>query len=68
MPTYVFRLHDGAAVSPRTENVEADDDQEAHALAELRLMLTAAFTHVEVERDGVELLRLHRDSQAPHPT
>ncbi len=66
MPTYVFHLHDGAAVSPRTETVEAHDDQEARGLAELRLMLSSDFTHVEVERDGAELLRLHRDSQSPH--
>jgi hypothetical protein len=65
MPTYIFHLHDGPAVAPRTESVEAHDDQEARSLAELRLTLSSAFTHVEVERDGVELERLHRDSKDP---
>jgi len=45
--------------------VEASDDQEARSLAELRLTLSSAFKHVEVERDGVELVRLHRDSEQP---
>lgn len=65
MPTYVFHLHDGPAVDPRTESVEARDDEEARALAELRLTLSSGFTHVEIERGGVELCRLHRDSQQP---
>jgi hypothetical protein len=45
--------------------VEASDDQEARSLAELRLTLSSAFKHVEVERDGVELVRLHRDREQP---
>lgn len=65
MPTYVFHLHDGPDTPPRRETVEASDDQEARALAELRLTLSAAFKHIEVERDGVELTRLHRDSERP---
>ncbi|CAN5253063.1 hypothetical protein BH10PSE1_BH10PSE1_22630 [soil metagenome] len=63
MPTYVFHLHDGPDVDPRTERVEASDDEEARALADLRLTLSSAFTHVEVERDGEELFRMQRDSQ-----
>lgn len=65
MPTYVFHLHDGPDVPPRTEQVEAADDEEARTLAELRLTLSSAFKHVEVQRDGVELARLHRDSAVP---
>jgi len=65
MPTYVFHLHDGPEHPPRTETVEAHDDHEARSLAELRLTLSSAFKHVEVEREGVELLRLHRDSEGP---
>ena len=65
MPTYVFHLHDGPGVPPRTESVEARDDHEAQTLAELRLTLSSAFKHVEVQRDGVELARLHRDSGSP---
>jgi len=65
MPTYVFHLHDGPDTAPRTETVEASDDQQARSLAELRLTLSAAFKHVEVEREGVELARLHRDSGQP---
>lgn len=65
MPTYVFHLHDGPDVPPRRETVEANDDQEARSLAELRLTLSSAFKHVEVERDGVELVRLRRDSAQP---
>lgn len=67
MPTYLFHLHDGPETSPRSETVEAADDQEARLLAELRLTLSAAFTHIEVERNGVELARLHRDSGQPRP-
>lgn len=65
MPTYVFHLHDGPDVPSRKETVEANDDQEARSLAELRLTLSSAFKHIEVERDGVELARLHRDSEQP---
>ena len=65
MPTYVFHLHDGPTVAPRTELVDANDDEEARSLAELRLTLSFGFTHLEIERDGVELARLHRDSQGP---
>jgi hypothetical protein len=63
MPTYVFHLHDGPDVEPRTERVEAGDHEEARSLAELRLILSSAFTHVEVEHDGKELFRMQRDSQ-----
>lgn len=65
MTTYVFHLHDGPETPPRTEQVEAHDDSEARSLAELRLTLSSAFTHVEVNRDGLELFRLHRDSVSP---
>ena len=65
MPTHVIHLHDGPAVPPRSEQVEARDDGEARSLAELRLMLSSAFTHVEVDREGSELFRLHRDSGSP---
>jgi len=65
MPTYAFHLHDGPAVPPRVERIDAYDDEEARTLAELRLTLSSGFTHIEVERDGVELFRLHRDSQEP---
>lgn len=65
VPTYVFHLHDGPDVPPRSETLEASDDQEARSLAELRLTLSSAFKHIEVERDGVELARLHRDSGKP---
>lgn len=65
MPTYTFHLHDGPVVPPRTEHVEARDDSEARSLAELRLTLSSAFTHVEIDREGSELFRLHRDSGSP---
>jgi hypothetical protein len=65
MPNYVFHLHDGPEHPPRREVVEAADDTEARALAELRLMLSSAFKHVDVERNDVELFRLHRDSEGP---
>ncbi len=63
MPTFVFRLHDGPEVEPVLETVRALDEQDARHLAELRLMLSRDFTHVEVHRDGQELFRLRRDSQ-----
>ncbi len=65
MPTYVFHLHDGPDVPPQSETLEASDDQEACLLAELRLTLSSAFKHIEIERDGLELARLHRDSCQP---
>jgi hypothetical protein len=65
MPSYTFHLHDGPTVPPRTEHVEAQDDIEARSLADLRLTLSSAFTHIEVDRDGKELFRLHRDSGEP---
>ena len=67
MPTYVFHLHDGPDVPVRTEDVEAVDEAEARDLAGLRLSLSPAFTHVEVQRDGCEIFRLKRDSQEHLP-
>lgn len=63
MRTYIFRLYDGAEVTPILETVVAADDQEAHDLAQLRLMLSHAFTHVDVHQAGREVFRLKRDSQ-----
>lgn len=65
MPTYIFRLHDGPSVTPILETVSAVDDQEARDLAQLRLTLSHAFTHVDVHRAGCEVFRLKRDSQQP---
>ncbi len=65
MPNYVFRLHDGPTVAPTSENVAAADDQEARDLAQLRLTLSSAFTHVDVYHAGREVVRLKRDSQKP---
>lgn len=60
MSNYILHLHDGPGVTPVEEVVEAIDDQEAKSLAELRLMLSHSFTHVEVVKEGVELFRLER--------
>ncbi len=65
MPNYVFRLHDGPTVAPILETVVAADDQEARDLAQLRLTLSSAFTHVDVHHAGREVVRLKRDSQRP---
>ncbi|KQY96564.1 hypothetical protein [Brevundimonas sp. Root1423] len=63
MPTYVFHLHDGPSVPPREESVEATDLEQARDLAEMRLLLSSQFTHIEVLQDGEELLRLKRDGR-----
>lgn len=65
MPTYIFHLHGGHAVSQGAETVEARDDEEACALAELRLTLSSALQNVEVERDGVEIRHLHCEGGHP---
>lgn len=65
MPNYIFRLHDGPTVTPILETVAAADDQEARDLAQLRLTLSSAFTHVDVHYAGREVVRLKRDSQRP---
>jgi hypothetical protein len=63
MPTYVFHLHDGPSVPPQEESVEAADLAQARDLAEMRLLLSNQFTHVEVLQDGEERLRLKRDGR-----
>jgi len=63
MPTYVFHLHDGPAVPPREEAVEATDLAQARDLAEMRLLLSNQFTHIEVLLDGEERVRLKRDGR-----
>lgn len=63
MPTYVFHMHDGASVAPQAEAVEATDIHQARDLAEMRLLLSNQFTHVEVFQEGRELLRLKRDGR-----
>ena len=65
MPAYVFHLHDGASVTPLDETVMAEDLEEAHDLAQLRLLLSARFTHVEVYENGVMRLKLERDGKPP---
>jgi hypothetical protein len=65
MPTYIFRLHDEPSVEPLLETVTAMNDADARDLAQLRLTLSKAFTHVDVHLDGRELFRLKRDSQQP---
>ena len=64
MADYDVHLHDGVGVEPVTETVTASDQVEMRALAEMRLLLSSDFTHVEVFLDGVEQFRLVRDSQA----
>lgn len=63
MPTYVFHLHDGPSVPPREESVEAADLDQARDLAEMRLLLSSQFSHVEVLLDGEERLKLKRDGR-----
>lgn len=63
MPTYVFHLHDGPTVPPREELFEATDLDQARDLAEMRLLLSNQFTHVEVLLDGEEHLRMKRDGR-----
>lgn len=67
MPRYVFHLHDGPTTEPVEEVVEAVDDAEARALADIRLLLSASYTHVRVSRDGQERFRIKRDSQDDLP-
>lgn len=63
MPTYVFHLHDGASVKPREEILDAADLCEARDLAEMRLLFSTRFTHIEVFQDGEEKLQLVRDGR-----
>jgi len=62
MPGYVFHLHDGPTTDPIEERVDADDDAQARALADLRILLSLEYTHIRVSRRGKELYRVKRDS------
>lgn len=64
MPDYRFNLHDGPTVEPKTEMVAARDDVEARAMAEIRLLLSRDFTHVEVFLRDQKRFALARDSAA----
>lgn len=63
MPTYVFHLHDGPSVAPQEESVDATDIDQARDLAEMRLLLSNQFTHVNVLLDGEKKLGLKRDGR-----
>lgn len=63
MPTYVFHLHDGPSVPPQEETVEATDIAQARDFAEMRLLLSNQFTHIEVLQDGEQRLSLKRDGR-----
>lgn len=61
MPAYVFHLYDGPDVTPLDEAVTAVDLEEARDLAQLRLLLSSQFTHIEVFEAGALRLKLERD-------
>ena len=64
MPDYRIYLHDGPDIPPAAETLTAIDHEEALALAELRLLLSSAFTHAVVSLEGQVVGALKRDSQA----
>lgn len=61
MPDYCFHLHPVGAVKPELETVSAHDDEEARTLAQMRLLLSAAFSSVTVSRSGMEPMNFSRD-------
>lgn len=61
MPDYQFHLQPSGPSAPEYESVQAQDDEEARTLAEMRLLLGAAFNGVVVTRDGMEPFQLVRD-------
>lgn len=67
MARYIFHLHDGPTTPPREETVEALDDAEARTLGELRLLLSPAYTHVQVRHADREVFRMERDSLKARP-
>ncbi len=63
MPDYRIYLHDGPDTPPAVETMTAIDHGEAIVLAEMRLLLTATYTHAVVSLDGQVVGSLKRDSQ-----
>lgn len=61
MPDYHFQLQPSGPNAPEHESVQAQDDEEARTLAEMRLLLGAAFDGVTVTRDGMQAFQLVRD-------
>lgn len=62
MPDFLFHLHDGLSVEPVNETVKASDLEEAKALAEVRLLLSSDFTHIEVYDGDTQAFAITRDS------
>jgi len=63
MPDYRFQLLPRGAAVRFEEPVTAADDEEARALAEMRLLLGETFVDVTVIRDGVAAFRVQRDAR-----
>lgn len=60
MSRYLLRLHDGPTTPPLIEALDADDDEEARALAEMRLLLTRDYTHIHVYEGERQIAEFHR--------
>lgn len=67
MTSYLFKLYTTPDGEPVTELANAQDDEEARDLAELRLLLTGGLLRVSVHRDGEEVLILTRDDDGRDP-
>jgi len=62
MRTYDLRLRRSLRAAPEVERLEARDDGEARALAELRLKLTGEFAEVVLADDQGPIVAFTRDS------
>ncbi|AQR62677.1 hypothetical protein BZG35_14240 [Brevundimonas sp. LM2] len=67
MPRYKLRLHDGPSRSPLTESIELDGDDDARDIAQVTLLMTRDYSHVEVYRDAALLGSFKRDSRRVSP-
>lgn len=62
MSRFSLRLHYAADRLPAIdEPLDAIDEVEARELAQMRLLLTGDYDHVELRRDGAALGDYHRD-------
>lgn len=60
MPPCMFRLHDGLGAPPIEEFVDAIDDADARSLAELRILLTQAYSEVTIWRGAQRVSSIQR--------
>lgn len=67
MSRYFLRLYEGLSKQPVNEPLDADDDEDARAFAQMRLLLTRDYTHVHIYEGDRQIDEFHRSTLDHQP-